>query len=48
MIGNDLALDEGVGVYGKDGQSVPIGVDQPTLKIDSMTVGATASSRLAA
>lgn len=41
MIGNDLALDAGVGVCGKDGQSVPVGVGQPSLLIDGLTVGGT-------
>jgi TldD protein len=44
MIGNDLSLDAGIGTCGKDGQSVPVGVGQPTLKIDRLTVGGTEAS----
>jgi TldD protein len=43
MVGNDLSLDKGIGVCGKDGQSVPVGVGQPSLKIDELTVGGTAA-----
>ena len=42
MIGNDMALDPGIGTCGKDGQSVPVGVGQPTLRIEGLTIGGTA------
>ena len=43
MIGNDMKLDPGVGTCGKDGQGVPVGVGQPTMLLDNLTVGGTAA-----
>jgi TldD protein len=43
MIGNDMKLDAGIGTCGKNGQSVPVGVGQPTLRLDGLTVGGTAA-----
>jgi TldD protein len=43
MVGNDMRLDAGIGTCGKDGQGVPVGVGQPTLKVEALTVGGTAS-----
>jgi TldD protein len=43
MVGDDMALDPGIGTCGKDGQGVPVGVGQPTLKIAALTVGGTAA-----
>ncbi|HMA15107.1 MAG TPA: metallopeptidase TldD-related protein, partial [Kiloniellaceae bacterium] len=44
MIGNDMKLDDGIGTCGKEGQGVPVGVGQPTMLIDAITVGGTAAA----
>jgi TldD protein len=44
MVGHDLRLDEGIGTCGKEGQSVPVGVGMPTIKLDRMVVGGTSRS----
>ncbi|HMB76570.1 MAG TPA: metallopeptidase TldD-related protein, partial [Kiloniellaceae bacterium] len=43
MVANDMKLDDGIGTCGKEGQGVPVGVGQPTLRIDALTVGGTAT-----
>jgi len=44
MVGHDLKLDEGIGTCGKEGQSVPVGVGLPTIRIEEMTIGGTSMS----